>query len=103
MAVPKTRGSSRRAYLWPLGFILLCFVCYLGSSIIVFDLFSPGLAHDVEHVSGIPAALGPKPRAWATAPAYYDTFYVGSEWPFQLYRPICVVWCKLQGYYYVRR
>lgn len=76
------------------------FLVYLASALVVLDLRAPAYVFDEEHDPGRnrPVAIGPRPRAVFYAPTYHGFFFVGDEWPFKVYAPVCWVWRFVLGY-----
>jgi hypothetical protein len=75
-----------------IGFIL-SLVVYIFGAIVTFDFSENAYPLDEQYYpNGRIVILGPKPRGALCRAALADIHYVGDEWPFLLYYPICSLW-----------
>lgn len=94
-------GPGRRIRRLParLGLIgLVAIGLYIASFLVVFDLGRAAPDWDEEYSPQGEVALGPRPRAVFARPSHWNVAYEASQWPFQLYRPLCAIWLRLSGY-----
>jgi len=85
-----TRQRVRRFVLGSLG-------CYLLAPLVIFDFTETAYAYDQEGV-----AIGPKP--YFLVPGAIRDFdypggpdYTDTAWPFVVWKPLCVVYCRVKG------
>ncbi len=83
---------------------LVCAVgVYIFGFVLVFDLSSVATPTDEDNHNGRTVAIGPRPRSWV--PWAYSDFdipgdfgYSADKWPFQVWKPLCLVYLKIRGY-----
>ncbi len=78
--------------------VLLLLVVYMLTAVIVFDFSKPAYPYDEEYHQGRLVAIGPRPRSLFLPPTRDELFYEATEWPFEVYAPVCGVWRTLKGY-----
>jgi hypothetical protein len=72
---------------------------YLLSSLIVLDFCAVAYPGDEDNTAtGQPVAIGPKPRRLFCRPTVHDINFIGDEWPFRVYAPLCRVWRSVRGF-----
>jgi hypothetical protein len=72
---------------------------YFIGSIIVFDFSKAAFDAEEDTFNRKQVAYGPRPRHFFTKPQQRDGLsYSGEEWPFLVYKPICIFWRVLGGY-----
>jgi hypothetical protein len=76
----------------------LGFVTYLLGGFIFFDLSKPAHAESEDNFRGREVAFGPRPRSWVCSPSWEGVAFSGSEWPLVVYRPVCWIWRKINGF-----
>ncbi len=92
----KRMGKTKRAIF---GSIIVSFVAYVLSSLVVFDLFRAALPGDEDNTAdGRAVAIGPKPRRMFCRPTVHDVRFNGDEWPFRVFAPLCKAWRGVGGY-----
>jgi hypothetical protein len=101
--MPNVTGEYKPAMIKTTWWFFGLISAYLCSSLLVFDFTTDAYPFDVEFVGGKHASLGPAPRIWVPFGCWkYDIpggpSWTGSEWPFLVYRPICVLFVRAHGY-----
>jgi len=96
---PKARWL-RRVVRRKLVLALAIVMAYPLAFWMMFDTSTPADKWDVDNSpSGFRVALGPRPRAAICSPRSPDGWnFDGSEWPFVVFRPLCIAWLRLHGY-----
>jgi len=69
----------------------------------VFDFSSIAVPYDEENHAGKKVAIGPRPRWWVPFAARHIDLPGGADyspdgWTFQIWKPICVMFCRAKGY-----
>ena len=80
--------------------MLLAFT-YIFAAAVVFDFRRPAGIFDEEYFGNRNVrnvAIGPMPRRIFCQPTYHGVHFVGDEWPFVVFLPICKVWRHIMGY-----
>ena len=79
--------------------MLLVAVIYALSAALIFDFKKPAYAFDQEYTpDGRQVAYGPCPRFCVPqGPSFlFSASFNGQEWPFAVYRPVCLLWLKIK-------
>lgn len=76
---------------------------YLVMPLVIFDFTSTAVPWDEETFDGKKVAIGPTPRGWVPGAAHgWDipggADYSEDAWPFVLWKPLCVLYCKAKGH-----
>jgi hypothetical protein len=76
---------------------------YLVMPLAVFDFSSIAVPYDEENHAGKKVAIGPRPRWWVPFAARHIDLPGGADyspdgWTFQIWKPICVMFCRAKGY-----
>jgi hypothetical protein len=76
---------------------------YLLLPLVIFDFSSVAVPYDEENHSGRSVAIGPRPRDWVPLVARDVDIPGGADyspdsWMFQIWKPVCVEFCKAKGY-----
>lgn len=94
------RTSRPHTWLWRLGLVL---AVYLLLPLAIFDFTKHAWPFDEEHFNGRQVAIGPRPRFFVPGavrswdiPGGPD--YSQDAWPFRVWKPVCVVYCRARGY-----
>jgi hypothetical protein len=76
---------------------------YIFLPFMIFDFSSVATPFDGENFGNQQVAIGPKPRWWVPLaarkldiPGGFD--YESSGWPFVVWKPLCIVFDKANGY-----
>ena len=93
-------ASRRRKWLRRFGLLA---AAYLLLPLAIFDFTEYAWPFDEEHFEGRLVAIGPRPRflvpgavrSW-DIPGGPD--YSQDAWPFRVWKPVCVVYCRARGY-----
>ncbi len=78
-------------------FVLILLAVPVLAFFVVFDTTTPAYKFDEEYNGTRQVALGPRPR-YAFCKPSYDIHYNGSEWPFRVFKPFCVLWRQIMDY-----
>lgn len=94
---PKAWYRRWRAYL------LFLPVSYLLLPLVIFDFTGKAVPDGEDNYAGKSVAIGPRPRSWVPGAAHgYDipggADYDPRGWPFRLWKPLCILYCKVHGY-----
>jgi hypothetical protein len=71
---------------------------YLVFPFILFDFTQPAYCYAEDQFEGRRVAFGPRPRWFLVPPTYHGLLYDGTEWPFSLYRRLCLKWLSEHDY-----
>ena len=84
---------------------VLCFLLlvYMLGAVVVFDFDTAAHSWHEEKHGGKLVAIGPCPRTWVPWAARAHDFpggfdYSVNEWPFRLWKPLCLTYCEINGY-----
>jgi hypothetical protein len=87
-----------RQYLRACSLIAVLLSLYPISFLVVFDLQDTAYCWDEENFGSQQVAVGPRPRWVFDKPRCEGILYSPKQWSFTVYRPLCILWLKLNGY-----
>jgi hypothetical protein len=86
-----------------LRFALITMGCYLMAPLVIFDFTETAYPYAEENFAGRTVAIGPKP--YFLVPGAMRDFdipggadYTETAWPFVVWKPLCVFYCRVKGY-----
>ena len=83
--------------------LIALILAYIVLPLLIFDFSEPAVPYDEENYSGRSVAIGPRPRGWVPFAARSIDIPGGADyspkgWTFRIWKPVCLIYCRANGY-----